>query len=104
MTCSKEGSPEIAAAEGKFARLSEELVNPVKQGPVGQFATPRGYMPDRAASTAKLTSMFDNGVSPSSGNSPIRTLGKELGKADPGSLPGRVQVLVDVEDRQARRE
>lgn len=79
----KEGSPEIAAAERKFAAISDEMVNPLKQGPVGQFATARGYMPDRAASASKLSSFFDAGVSASSPNSPIRTLGKELNRADP---------------------
>lgn len=79
----KEGSPEIAAAERKFAAISEADVNPLKQGPVGQFATPRGYTPDRAASSSKLNSFFDAGVSPTSSNSPIRVLGKELGKVDP---------------------
>lgn len=73
----------LAKAEAEYARLSDELVNPLKQGPVGQFATPRGYQPDRAASTAKLAAFFDNGVSPGAGASPVRVLGKELGKADP---------------------
>lgn len=82
----KEGSPEIAAAERKFAAISESDVNPLKQGPVGQFATSRGYLPDRAASTAKLVSFLDNGASTTASVSPIRVLGKELGKADPDAF------------------
>jgi hypothetical protein len=79
--------PPINAAETRFAQLSGELVNPVKQGPVGSFATPRGYLPDRSAAQTKLVQFFDAGSDPNSKTiSPVRVLGKELSKSDPDAF------------------
>lgn len=82
----QQGSPAIQAAERKFASISESDVNPLKQGPVGQFATSRGYAPDRAASVAKLTSFFDAGAAPGNPISPIKILGNELEKSESGTF------------------
>ena len=75
-------SPEVAAAEKEFARLSDELVNPLKQSVVGNFATPRGYKPDVEASQRKLTALLDRGVDVNASSSDVLKLGKELYKVD----------------------
>jgi len=78
----KQSSPELVQAEARYAQLSRDVVDPLKQGPVGQLATPRGYKPDTQASIAKMQQLFANGVDPQSTNSPILTAAKELSKVD----------------------
>lgn len=79
----KQASPELAAAEAKFAQISNDVVNPLKQGPVGQVAGRGGYLGDSSVASQRVYKFLDEGVSPSQPNSPIRTLGQQLGRADP---------------------
>lgn len=82
----KEGSPAIRKAEQKFRQISEEKVNPLKQGPVGEFATARGYLQDRSVTEARLAKLFNDGSDGSAKVSKIRTLGTELSKSDPDAF------------------
>lgn len=87
----KGASPQLAAAEAKFAQISQDIVNPLKQGPVGQVAGRGGYLADSAAASQRIFSILDAGSSPSSPVSPVRALGKELGKADPEAFQDAVK-------------
>lgn len=75
-------SPEIRRAEQEFARLTETLVNPVKQSVVGQMATPRGYRPDVQAAMGKFDALLQRGTDANAKVSDIRTLGEQLAKVD----------------------
>lgn len=79
-------SPEVAAAEKEFARLSDELVNPLKQSVVGRFATPRGYKPDVEASMTKFQTLLERGVDKDAKVSEIMVLGQKLAKTDPDAF------------------
>ena len=76
-------SKALKDAEARYGQISRDIVDPLKQGPVGTLATPRGYRPDTQASVAKLKSIFNEGVDPQASTSSIRTLGKEINKVDP---------------------
>lgn len=87
-TSFQKASPEVAKAEGRFRAITESTINPLKQGPVGQLAGPKGYAPDVQASIARMQSLFKAGVDPQSSlkASPIRVAAKELAKADPDAF------------------
>lgn len=88
-------SPEVAAAEQKFAEITRTQVDPLKQGPVGQLATPRGAKPDVQASVAKLNAIFSEGVDPQAlGPSKVLTLAKELKKVDPEAFPDAAKTYI----------
>lgn len=83
-----EVSPEIAAGNKKYAEITKELVNPLKQSITGQVATPKGYAPDVQASIAKLSGVFSKGTNPvAQGKSDILTLAKDLKTQDPEAFP-----------------
>jgi hypothetical protein len=91
----KADSPEIAAAEAKFARISQSAVNPLKQGPTGQLATPRGYKPDVQASAEKLDALFARGGDAQvHGGGSIGRLANELKAADPEAFPAAVKTFI----------
>lgn len=69
-------------ANAGFRQFTQDVVNPLKQGPVGQLATPRGYKPDMQASVAKMNGLFSAGVDPQAKISPIRQAATELAKVD----------------------
>lgn len=79
-------SPQVAAAEREFARLSDTLVNPLKQGVTGEFATSRGYKPDVAASMQKFSALLNRGVDTDAKTSDIIRLAKELRAKDPAAF------------------
>lgn len=79
----QELSPEVAAAEREFGRLTREVVNPVKQSLTGQIATRGGYKDDVQATMAKFSQALEAGTDPNSSNSQIKTLAKQLHTADP---------------------
>jgi hypothetical protein len=89
-------SPEVAAAEAKYAKISKEVVNPLKQGPVGQIAGRAGYLDDKQSPAGALESIFKRGSDPqvktSSRDIPI--LIKELRKVDKEAVPGAVKEFV----------
>lgn len=74
-------SPMTGLAADEYARISQQVVNPLKQGPVGQLAG-RGYKPDVQASIAKMNQLFKQGVDPQAQVSPIKTVARELAKVD----------------------
>lgn len=78
----QEISPEIKAAEAEFARLSEALVNPVKQSVVGQIAKSGGYRADVQAQMNQFDTIMSRGSDASAKVSDIRTLGTQLAKVD----------------------
>lgn len=83
----KEMAP-FRAANATYGPFTESVINPLKQGPVGQFAGKRGALPDVQASITKLTSLFNRGVDPrASGTSEILTLARELKKTNPDAFP-----------------
>ena len=77
----RNASPETKMAAARYAQISQDVVDPLKQGPVGQLAGKRGYAADTQASTAKVRQIFEQGVDPQ-GPSPVRVLAKELAKVD----------------------
>lgn len=105
----QQASPELAAAEQRYGQISQDVIDPLKQGPVGQLATPRGYRPDTQASIAKMNSIFSKGTDPQASTSAIRTAGKELNKVDPGAFAdaaktyysGRLSAAFDGSDNPA---
>ncbi len=86
-----EASPETKAAAQKFATISRTKVDPLKQGLVGQFATPRGARPDVAASRTRFAAMMKAGEDPNAAYSPIQTFAKELKATDPEAFPDAVK-------------
>lgn len=93
-TALTKASPELKAAEERFSQISRDVVDPLKQGPVGQLATPRGYKPDTAATQSKLLTMLNKGEDPAAGGSNIRLLAKELQKVDPEAFPDALKTYV----------
>lgn len=88
----QKGSPEIAAAEARYRQISQDIVDPLKQGPVGQLMTPRGYKPDVPATQSKLEGIFNAGTDPQAGGpSRILSLAKEFNKADKNAFPDAVK-------------
>lgn len=87
-------SPEIRAAEREFARLSETLVNPVKQSVVGQVAKPRGYQADVQAQMNQFDTIMARGTDVNAKVSDIRTLGEQLAKKDPNAFADALKSYV----------
>lgn len=84
----------IRDANAAYKAFTEEVIDPLKKGPVGGIATPKGAQPDRAAATAKLTALFDKGTDPQANVSEIRVLGRELAKQDPGAFRDALKAYV----------
>lgn len=76
-------SPEIKAAEQRFAQISRDVVDPLKQGQVGGLAGKAGYRADTQASVAKMQALFSAGRDPNTRNSPILQTARTLNKQDP---------------------
>lgn len=89
-------SPELRKAEQEFARLSDELVNPLKQGVVGTVATRRGALPDVQASVAKLDAIFSGGSDSQVADAAksIPKLFNELKKVDPEAVPAAAKAFL----------
>lgn len=91
----QELSPEVRAAEAKFAALTESNVSPLKRGPVGEIAGVQGSVADKAAPVSRMESFFNQGVNPqASGTSPILTLAKELQKTNPQAFPDAAKTVL----------
>lgn len=73
----REGSQE-------YARISRDVINPAKQGPLGQVAQKTGYDPSSPASRTNLYGIFDRGTSKGA-KSEILTLQKDMAKAEGGN-------------------
>lgn len=76
-------SPELAAAERRFGQISQDVIDPMKQGPLGTLAGRSGYKTDVQTPVSRLNSLFANGTDPQAGSSAIRTVGQALSKTDP---------------------
>lgn len=92
----QELSPEIKAAEAKFAQLSQDVVDPLKQSVVGRLATPRGYRPDIEASSAKLDTIFSKGSDAQVAEAArdIPKMFNELRKVDPDAAPAAAKAFL----------
>lgn len=91
----QELSPEVAAAEAKYAALTESNVNPLKRGPVGEIAGVQGSIADKAAPVSRMESFFNQGVNPqASGTSPILSLAKELKATNPQAFPDAAKTVL----------
>lgn len=86
-----DASAETKAAASKFATISRTVVDPLKQGLTGQFATPRGARPDVAASRTKFAALMEAGEDPNASYSPIQTFAKQLKSTDPEAFPDAVK-------------
>ena len=79
----REASPEIAEGMGKYAQISRDVVDPLKQGQIGGLATKRGYAADTQAPLAKMNALFSAGRDPASRHSPLLETARKLNKQDP---------------------
>lgn len=79
----QDASPELKAAEQRFAQISRDVVDPLKQGQVGGLAGKAGYRADTQASVAKMQALFSAGRDPNTRNSPILQTARTLNKQDP---------------------
>jgi hypothetical protein len=81
-------------ANAAFKEFTEDTIDPLKKGLVGDFATPRGSMPDRAASTGRLRALLDAGEDPNVAQSNIRGFAKELTKVDAEAFPDALKTYL----------
>lgn len=72
----------VRQANKAFETFTDEVVNPLRQGPVGRLAQPAGYHPETGAQVSKLDGLLSEGTLVPGGNSPIRTVVRELYKVD----------------------
>jgi hypothetical protein len=86
----QEMSPEIKAAEQRYAYLTERDVAPLKKGPIGTLNQPAGANPETAAMTSKFQGLMDQGTETMTDVkvSRIGTAAKELAKVDPTAFEG----------------
>lgn len=76
-------SPELRAAEQRFRQITQESINPLKQGPIGKLNQPAGYDPATQAMVSKFSGLMNEGSNPNAATSSIRTAARELSKEDP---------------------
>lgn len=69
-------SPGYAAGSEQYAQITRDVINPAKQGPLGQVAQRTGYDPSNPASRTNLYGIFDRGEG-------VLTLQKDMSKAGP---------------------
>lgn len=72
----------IRQANTSYKEATENSVNPLRQGPVGQLAGKGGYKADVQSPLAKMNNLFSAGVDPQARTSPIRTAAAQLAKVD----------------------
>jgi hypothetical protein len=89
-------SAPLLAANKTFEQLSHDVVDPMKKGPIGQLATPRGALPDIPASVAKMEAYFKAGSDPALPTSvnPIPYLANGLKAADPEAFPAAAKAFI----------
>lgn len=100
----QELSPEVAAAEREFKRITETTINPLKQGPVGTLTQAGGYDPATAAMVSKFDGMMNNGVDPTARISSVKTAAKELAKVDPDAFESSFKGWVSRKVQDAMEE
>ena len=79
-------SPEVKAAEARFKSITDNVVAPLKQGPVGAISQPRGYDPATQAMVSKFDGLLNKGSDPQATLSDLSTVTKELAKVDPEAV------------------
>lgn len=79
----QDASPELKAAEARFGQISRDVVDPLKQGPIGGLATKAGYRADTQASMTKMQTLFSAGRDPATRHSPLLETARKLNKQDP---------------------
>lgn len=94
-------SPELKQAETRFGQISQDVIDPLKQGPVGQFATPRGYLPDTQAAMTKFSALMQRGTDPAAKVSEIRVLGQSLAKTNPEAVPNAVKSYISMQIKKS---
>ena len=86
ITATREGLAQtfdpLRKANANFSRYTDEVYNPVKQGPVGNIAG-RGYAGDKAASPTRIEGLLEAGTERTAKTSDISTAVAELGKNNP---------------------
>lgn len=82
----RDASPGIKAGAATHAQISQDVVDPLKQGPVGQMAGRRGYLGDVQTPVSRMTGIFEKGTDPQASTSSIKTLGAEINKSDPSAF------------------
>lgn len=92
----QEVSPSIRAGDAKYAQISRDVVDPLKQGPTGQVAGKAGYKGDTQTPVARLEAIFnrgsDGGVKEASRD--IVRLERELRGVDPEAFPAAVKAFI----------
>ena len=83
-------SPEVKAAEQRYAYLTARDVAPLKKGPIGTLNQPSGFNPETAAQVSKFQGLMDTGTETMTDVkvSRIGTAANELAKADPNAFEG----------------
>lgn len=88
----QELSPEVKAAEQTFKRITEQTINPLKQGPVGALSQARGYDPATQAMVSKFDGLLNRGTDPSAKVSDIATAAKKLATTNPQAFEDSFKV------------
>lgn len=79
----RDGSPALKQADDEFGRISREVVDPLKQGPIGMLAGRRGYSADTQTPVARMNALFNAGRDPAAKHSPLLEAARKLNKTDP---------------------
>lgn len=79
-------SPEVKRAEQVFKQITEQSVNPLKQGPIGSLSQARGYDPATAAMVSRFDGLLNKGSDVGAKTSDIATAAKELAKVNPDAF------------------
>lgn len=83
----------LKAANTAYSNFTTEVIDPLKQGPVGQFAG-KGYDPAVQAGMTKFESLMKDGVDANAKNSSVRVLARELAQVDPNAVPDALKSYV----------
>lgn len=91
----------IREANKAYSAFTKDVIDPLKQGPVGTLAGRRGYSADQQNPTSRMTSLFERGVDPQAGSSRIIDAGRELNKVDPSAFANAVKTYYSGKVSQA---
>lgn len=94
-------SPQLEAANARYAQISRDQVDPLKQGPVGTMAGKAGYRDDTQAPLTRFSAFLERGTDSQAGVSPIRQLGRELARSDPDAFSDAVKTYYSGKVQQA---
>lgn len=83
-------TPALTAANAAYEGVMKNVVNPLKEGPVGQVAGRAGAQ-EGVAAPNKITAILDKGTVPGAQTSPILTVARTMNSADPTAFPTAVK-------------